>query len=81
MLGSHSAPGPVVVIAAVVACGQLIDARGIGQAQLADEAQIALSTISEMLNGNRLLNRRKHIESLSMASLRRHGHANVAMAR
>jgi HTH-type transcriptional regulator / antitoxin HigA len=42
----------------------LIEARGINQAQLADEAKIAVSTISEILNNKRRLNR-KHIESLS----------------
>ncbi|MGP0069425.1 MAG: helix-turn-helix domain-containing protein [Isosphaeraceae bacterium] len=42
----------------------LIEARAIGQAQLAHETQIAVSTISEILNGKRQLNR-KHIESLS----------------
>jgi HTH-type transcriptional regulator/antitoxin HigA len=42
----------------------LIEARGINQAQLADEAKIAVSTISEILNSKRRLNR-KHIESLS----------------
>jgi HTH-type transcriptional regulator / antitoxin HigA len=42
----------------------LIEARDISQAQLADETHIAVSTISEILNGKRHLNR-KHIESLS----------------
>ena len=42
----------------------LIEAREITQAQLADETNIAVSTISEILNGKRHLNR-KHIESLS----------------
>ena len=42
----------------------LIEAREISQARLADETRIAVSTISEILNGKRHLNR-KHIESLS----------------
>ena len=42
----------------------LIEARGISQARLASETHIAVSTISEILNGKRHLNR-KHIESLS----------------
>jgi HTH-type transcriptional regulator/antitoxin HigA len=43
----------------------LIEAREISQAQLADETRIAVSTISQILNGKRHLNR-KHIASLSI---------------
>ena len=42
----------------------LIEARGISQSKLADEVKISMSTISEVLNGKRRLNR-KHISILS----------------
>jgi HTH-type transcriptional regulator/antitoxin HigA len=42
----------------------LIEARGISQAKLANEVEISMSTISEILNGKRQLNRH-HISALA----------------
>jgi HTH-type transcriptional regulator / antitoxin HigA len=42
----------------------LIEARGISQSKLADDVRISMSTISEVLNGKRQLNR-NHISALS----------------
>jgi HTH-type transcriptional regulator / antitoxin HigA len=42
----------------------LIEARGISQSKLADDVKISMSTISEVLNGKRQLNR-NHISALS----------------
>ncbi len=55
-------PMPTVSDAAMLR--HLIEARGVTQSQLASDVKIPMSTISEVLNGKRRLNR-THIAALS----------------
>ena len=55
-------PMPAVSDAAMLR--HLIEARGVSQSQLSSDFKISMSTISEVLNGKRRLNRR-HITALS----------------
>jgi HTH-type transcriptional regulator/antitoxin HigA len=55
---------PMAPVSDAVMLRHLIDARGVTQSKLAADVKIQMSTISEVLNGKRRLNRR-HIAVLS----------------
>jgi HTH-type transcriptional regulator/antitoxin HigA len=55
---------PMARVSDAVMLRHLIDARGVTQSKLAADVKIQMSTISEVLNGKRRLNRR-HIAVLS----------------